>query len=640
MSIRIRRLNLLRRSQISWKVTFAGWIVVSVSSTLQTSWASIPNDSPEHETLRISKSLHPYSDDEWKQIAGEQITGKYDINRGDTLYDISKRLFGDARYWPKIWALNNGSIFNPHLILPGNYIAFMPGTGTSLPSVSIESNDGGGGAEAHAKPATVSDMDAGMPPLPKVPPRSQEWRMLPTQHWEASIIEAEQAAKYEIKVMGSLDKVNTLTPTRELSVFAASQPIPYLGTVVSAPTLTTYLKVGDEIMIQGFSEEIKPGTTYAVINEPAVLEKNEKKRQGLAYHIEGELQIIGIQNNLWVAVVKQGRGMMQRGSKIIPALPRLKNLDPVAAPATQEGQFYVDKGISTSVTGQHSFGFINLGSEDGLQEGMILESFQSRDLNTGKALPAPHLFRVAYMQVVQVSERFSTVQIISGATEVYDGLPVRLLTDLSKFQKFQATPSDQDDLPLPNPDEESEDSTTEEEVPPPNTLPAPEEAAPESDLPPPADDMPPPVVGTTPTAEPTAEATPQPTAEPSQVVGVPSQTPETAPAPQATSEAVSPPAPETPPADLLAPPAPASEPPPPQPETAPPPLAPPPSNELDALDGEDHLNDGEKRELQQLENHKASVPASDSASSSAPPSPETAPPPPPAPSGNDDMQVF
>src|SRR4051794_1212948 len=63
--------------------------------------------SPEKESIFLAKHLKPILDEDWKNIAGPRIVEKYSIVQGDTLFDISKRLFGDAKYWPKIWAINN-----------------------------------------------------------------------------------------------------------------------------------------------------------------------------------------------------------------------------------------------------------------------------------------------------------------------------------------------------------------------------------------------------------------------------------------------------------------------------------------------------------------------------------------------------
>ena len=84
-----------------------------------------------------SRSPATISDEEWKKIAESQLEQTYTIAKGDTLYDISKRLFGDPNYWPKIWALNGANIPNPHLIYPSRVLKFSPGTTTSLPSLEV-----------------------------------------------------------------------------------------------------------------------------------------------------------------------------------------------------------------------------------------------------------------------------------------------------------------------------------------------------------------------------------------------------------------------------------------------------------------------------------------------------------------------
>src|ERR1035437_4188360 len=101
--------------------------------------------TPEQQTIQMARALKPFSDEMWSEVAGTKLKEEYEITKGDTLYDISKRLFGDPKYWPKIWAVNNGKIKNPHVIVPGKKVAFMPGTGTSLPAMSL--GKAGGQAE-------------------------------------------------------------------------------------------------------------------------------------------------------------------------------------------------------------------------------------------------------------------------------------------------------------------------------------------------------------------------------------------------------------------------------------------------------------------------------------------------------------
>ena len=52
---------------------------------------------------------------------------RYTIQRGDTLWEISQRFWGDAFFWPRLWSYNP-YIGNAHLIYPGNVLRFDPGS--------------------------------------------------------------------------------------------------------------------------------------------------------------------------------------------------------------------------------------------------------------------------------------------------------------------------------------------------------------------------------------------------------------------------------------------------------------------------------------------------------------------------------
>ena len=53
---------------------------------------------------------------------GETI---YVVRRGDTLWDISKRFYGNPLLWPRLWELNS-FIDNPNLIYPGQVLSLKP----------------------------------------------------------------------------------------------------------------------------------------------------------------------------------------------------------------------------------------------------------------------------------------------------------------------------------------------------------------------------------------------------------------------------------------------------------------------------------------------------------------------------------
>ncbi|AZZ36435.1 hypothetical protein CIK05_06405 [Bdellovibrio sp. qaytius] len=107
------------------------------------------NLSPDDPDLALEQKFNdiykkynitPTSDEVWG-AASSKAANVYDVQKGDTLFTISRTLFGDPQFWPKIWALNNSGITNPHQIAPGTKIYFYPGDGSGAPSMSVGSED-------------------------------------------------------------------------------------------------------------------------------------------------------------------------------------------------------------------------------------------------------------------------------------------------------------------------------------------------------------------------------------------------------------------------------------------------------------------------------------------------------------------
>lgn len=50
----------------------------------------------------------------------------YVVKQGDTLWGLSSRFLKDPHYWPNLWAKNDPTVTNPHLIFPGQKLRFFP----------------------------------------------------------------------------------------------------------------------------------------------------------------------------------------------------------------------------------------------------------------------------------------------------------------------------------------------------------------------------------------------------------------------------------------------------------------------------------------------------------------------------------
>jgi hypothetical protein len=86
----------------------------------------------------------------------------YIVKKGDTLWDISKRFYGDPFLWPRLWQQNQ-YITNPHHIAPGDRIRLYPY------KVLIEVEEQKPPTVEETKPLPPPPVEEAQPPLPPPP---------------------------------------------------------------------------------------------------------------------------------------------------------------------------------------------------------------------------------------------------------------------------------------------------------------------------------------------------------------------------------------------------------------------------------------------------------------------------------------
>lgn len=382
------------------------------------------------------------SDTEWKKNSGAgAVPERYEIVKGDTLWGISKKFFGDGRAWPKLYESNKDTISNPNLIYPGKWVVFVPGTGTSLPKLADQASPppteaAAGGQEpafpippAEKKAANKSGGASDAINSGAAKDRSEEWKQLPKQAWEiapASLPSTSDSLGFDktIRLQYSKDK------GFDLEAFAATDRITTLGQIVGGRSGAAYLSLGDTVYIRA-DEDIQLGETYAITQEPNVLKSRKSDRQGYSYLILGKVKIIGVRDDLFIGTIVSGHDLIYRGNDIIVSPPRVPFMEPVAATTAVEGVLMMDKHFSTFFTAQHKLIFVDRGSADGVKVGNIFRAYEHYDLSNNKKITSSDFIIDADAMVVQVSERFCVATIITSLVPVAENSTAVLLTDVS-----------------------------------------------------------------------------------------------------------------------------------------------------------------------------------------------------------------
>ncbi len=108
---------------------------------------NLQDDNPdlvlENSFYNLYKTYNaePTAVEDWNKALEGKPTESYKVQKGDTLWSISKTLFGDPNFWPKLWSVNKNGILNPHSILPGSSILFYPGSATETPRLGVSDAD-------------------------------------------------------------------------------------------------------------------------------------------------------------------------------------------------------------------------------------------------------------------------------------------------------------------------------------------------------------------------------------------------------------------------------------------------------------------------------------------------------------------
>ncbi len=327
---------------------------------------------------------------------GEDI---YRVVRGDTLWGICARFFGDPMHWPGLWSINNEEITNPHYIYPGQILRFKPGTDIYPPHLVVGGPDSGS-YEYEEEFEDVVRFLAGQRECGIRSPFS------------------DKADRYRISAPGFIVDEPRYEDSMELGYIEAA---PELGTIMGQDDVV-YLRYKSDAV-----EDVNCGDIYSIyrpvhkVTHPRV----RKATVGNLYKVIGEVLItdVNLRTDMATGKVLESWTEMSRGDLVMDRVPVSTMVTEHDAAGQIEG-YVIDKLVEENTIFQNrEVVFIDRGRNSGVDTGTVFWVMRRRDptvdlVEEDDRLP---MYVVGKLVVYSAEEGFATAVLTEAAEEIIVG---------------------------------------------------------------------------------------------------------------------------------------------------------------------------------------------------------------------------
>lgn len=294
----------------------------------------------------------------------------YTIQKGDTLWDISKRFNDSPTLWPELWQQNQ-QIANPHWIYPGERIRLFHRQGVK---------------EIVEAPVTPA------PPPPPPPTRYYTYR--------------------------AIDAIGFIRP----------QPITAMGKIVGADEDKYLIGENDKIIIEPQSgATFEVGQHYLVyMLSKAIRDPDSNKAIGVQHYPTGTVRIDKIEPKVVLGQIVKAYRPIAIGQMVMPSAKRSAKIALAPAPAGITAKIIASEENDTML-GDTFVAYIDRGTRDGIAPGQQLNIFEriSQPIEQPKKgtvmLPPSNLGAAI---VLHAEDTTATVLITDSLKELMPGTPV------------------------------------------------------------------------------------------------------------------------------------------------------------------------------------------------------------------------
>ncbi len=338
----------------------------------------------------------------------------YTIQRGDTLWAISRLFLKGPWRWPELWGMNLAEIRNPHLIFPGQTLYLDTSNGRATLSTRRPGGARGGIETVKVSPRIRSESlnSSAVPPI--------SLQAIEAFLTESLIVDEVVLSRAPRIVATPENRVLLSRGDRAYARGAYSS-----GERGSPLTLTDGQPNGFRVFRNAVA--LKDPTTGEILGfeaqylGKAVLERSESA--GLVAPLDGSGPAELVPATIDIITAKEE---MRVGDRLLPEPERdLSNYVPRAPAGAQAGQVVSIQGNAVTYAAQNQVVIINRGKNDGMERGHVLALLRDNSSLTDRTdLARPTLRlpgeRNGLMMVFQTFDRLSYALVL----EIQDGVKV------------------------------------------------------------------------------------------------------------------------------------------------------------------------------------------------------------------------
>jgi hypothetical protein len=253
----------------------------------------------------------------------------YTVQKGDTLWELSKKFSDTPWYWPEMWK-ENDQIANPHRIYPGERIRLYR---------RREAQGYGGAGEGTAG-------------TEKTPQEKPEFTKLLSYEYAA------------------IDRVG----------FIRKEPVLAHGTIFKVEGQKEMISTGDLVYIEPRENfALTPGNRYTVYRTLKPIVDNQTNEYiGIQHYFTGAVEIMLKRPKFVVARVVAGYRPIRVGDLLMPYVRTMPSVAMQPTPPGLEGNIIISEEHQ-SIFGDSTIAFIDKGANAGVEPGQLYWIFKQEE---------------------------------------------------------------------------------------------------------------------------------------------------------------------------------------------------------------------------------------------------------------------